>query len=83
MKINKKNAMKLQRERYGDINDTCDYAGRPMFFLDYNNRKSKYGCNIVHIFLQNCKEINNIDNLMICNIITNYEKQIRQLLWQI
>ena len=38
MKINKQNAMKLWRSRYGDDNDVCDYAGRPMFFLDYNKR---------------------------------------------
>lgn len=45
MKINKQNAMKLWRSRYGDDNYVCDYACRPLFFLDYNNRESKYGSN--------------------------------------
>ena len=52
MKINKQNAMRLWRERYGDNNDVCDYAGRPMFFLHYNDRESKYGWNIDHILPQ-------------------------------
>ena len=74
MKINKQNAMKLWRERYGDNNDVCDYAGRPMFFLDYNDRDSKYGWNIDHILPQDRNGTDDIDNLIICNIKTNDEK---------
>lgn len=74
MKINKQNAMKLWRERYGDNNDVCDYAGRPMFFLDYNNRNSKFGWNIDHIMPQDRNGTDDVDNLIICNIITNDEK---------
>ncbi len=74
MKINKQNAMKLWRIRYGDNNDVCDYAGRPMFFLDYNNRESKYGWNIDHILPQDRNGTDDIENLIICNIKTNDEK---------
>ena len=74
MKINKQNAMKLWRERYGDNNDVCDYAGRPMFFLHYNDRESKYGWNIDHILPQDRNGTDDVDNLIICNIQTNDEK---------
>ncbi|MBS1476924.1 MAG: hypothetical protein HP024_03135 [Acholeplasmatales bacterium] len=74
MKINKQNAMKLWRSRYGDDNDVCDYAGRPMFFLDYNNRESKYGWNIDHILPQDRNGADDAENLIICNIKTNDEK---------
>lgn len=74
MKINKQNAMKLWRSRYGDDNDVCDYAGRPMFFLDYNNRESKYGWNIDHILPQDRNGADDTENLIICNIKTNDEK---------
>lgn len=74
MKINKQNAMRLWRERYGDINDICDYAGRPMFFLDYNDRDSKCGWNIDHILPQNRNGTDDEENLIICNIQTNDEK---------
>lgn len=74
MKINKQNAMRLWRERYGDNNDVCDYAGRPMFFLHYNDRESKYGWNIDHILPQDRNGTDDVDNLIICNIQTNDEK---------
>lgn len=74
MKVNKQNAMKLWRERYGDNNDVCDYAGRPMFFLDYNDRDSQYGWNIDHILPQDRNGTDDVDNLIICNIKTNDEK---------
>lgn len=74
MKINKTNAQKLWRKVFGDSNTECDYAGRPMFFLDYNERESKYGWNIDHILPQDRNGTNDEDNLIICNIKTNDEK---------
>lgn len=74
MKINKTNAQKLWRKIFGDSNTECDYAGRPMFFLAYNDRKSKYGWNIDHILPQDRNGSDDEDNLIICNILTNDEK---------
>lgn len=83
MKINKQNAMKLWRSRYGDDNDVCDYAGRPMFFLDYNNRESKYGWNIDHILPQDRNGADDAENLIIAILKRMMKKQIKQHLKQI
>lgn len=74
MKINKTSAQKLWRKVFGDSNTECDYAGRPMFFLDYNDRDSKYGWNIDHILPQDRNGNDDEENLIICNIKTNDEK---------
>lgn len=74
MKINKANAQKFWRKLFGDSNKECDYAGRPMFFLDYNDRDSQYGWNIDHILPQDRNGTDDEENLIICNIKTNDEK---------
>lgn len=45
-----------------------------MFFLDYNNRESKYGWNIDHVLPQDRNGTDDAENLIICNIKTNEEK---------
>jgi len=60
MEINKDNAQRLWRERYGNKNDIVDFAGRNINFDDYGTQKvmykgkdgkmRDYGWNIHHIF---------------------------------
>ena len=74
MKINRQTALKLWQERYADSIKVTDYAGRPMFIGDYNNRDSEYGWNIDHKLPKDRNGTDEKNNLVICNILTNDEK---------
>lgn len=78
MNINKENAQKLWRKRYGNKKSIDDFAGRRMNYDDYNFEKgsieeNSFGWNIHHIMPKSHKVHNDEKNLEIVNIKTNQE----------
>ena len=50
MDLNKETAMRLWVKQFGKRQKATDFAGREMAKAAYNDRGSKYGWNVDHIF---------------------------------
>ncbi|MCI8534228.1 MAG: hypothetical protein HFG68_01425 [Hungatella sp.] len=77
MDLNKETAMRLWVKQFGKRQKAIDFTGREIAKTAYNDRDSKYGWNVDHIFpvLKSGKTADY--NLICCHIQTNSEKANR------
>ncbi len=74
MELNKETALRLWTQQFGSKQKAFDFSGREIARAAYNNRDSKFGWNVDHIFPQS-KGGKTVDhNLVCCHILTNDEK---------
>lgn len=74
MDLNKETAMRLWNKTFGKKTTVEDYTGRKIVKGAYNNRNSKFGWNVDHIYPQSKGGATNDSNLIVCHILTNDEK---------
>jgi CRISPR/Cas system Type II protein with McrA/HNH and RuvC-like nuclease domain len=72
--MSKEVVLKLWYERFGLVEDVVDYSGRLMKKSAIGNPKSKYEPTIDHIRPISKGGKNMIENIVLCNRITNQEK---------
>lgn len=74
MVLNQETAMRLWNKQFGDETRVTDFANREIDKGAYNDRNSKYGWNVDHIFPVSQGGKTNDSNLIVCHIKTNDEK---------
>lgn len=74
MNLNKETAIRLWVQQFGKRQKAIDFAGREIAKAAYNDRNSKYGWNIDHIFPLSKGGKTADYNLICCHILTNDEK---------
>ena len=72
--MSKEVVLKLWYERFGLVEDVVDYSGRLMKKSAIGNPNSKYEPTIDHIRPISKGGKNMIENIVLCNRITNQEK---------
>ena len=79
--MSKQIVLKLWNERYGSKEDVYDYSGRLMKKSAIGNQNSNYEPTIDHIrpISRDGKDV--VENLVICNRITNQEKADKFSMW--
>ena len=79
--MSKQTVLKLWKERYGNKEDVYDYSGRLMKKSAIGNHNSRYEPTLDHIRPISKGGSDTIENLVICNRITNQEKANRFSTW--
>lgn len=79
--MSKQTVLKLWKERYGNKEDVYDYSGRLMKKSAIGNHNSSYEPTLDHIRPISKGGSDIIENLVICNRITNQEKANRFSTW--
>ena len=74
MELNKETAFRLWTAQFGKTAKAVDFAGREIAKAAYNNRNSKFGWNVDHIYPQSRGGKTADYNLICCHIKTNDEK---------
>lgn len=74
MNLNKETAIRLWVQQFGKRQKAIDFAGREIAKAAYNDRNSKYGWNVDHIFPLSKGGKTADYNLICCHILTNDEK---------
>lgn len=74
MNLNKETAIRLWVQQFGKRQKAFDFAGREIAKAAYNDRNSKYGWNVDHIFPLSKGGKTADYNLICCHILTNDEK---------
>ena len=74
MDINRENAMRLWKQRYGKATRVKDFAGREMEKGAYDQRGSEFGWNLDHILPKSRGGKDTDSNLICTHILTNDEK---------
>ena len=74
MDINRENAMRLWKQRYGKATRVKDFAGREMDKGAYDQRGSEFGWNLDHILPKSRGGKDTESNLICTHILTNDEK---------
>ena len=74
MKLDKETALRLWKKQFGKAVKAHDFAGREIAKASYNDRNSKYGWNVDHIYPQSQGGRTADYNLICCHIVTNDEK---------
>lgn len=74
MELNKETAFRLWAVQFGKTAKAVDFAGREIAKAAYNNRNSKFGWNVDHIYPQSRGGKTADYNLICCHIKTNDEK---------
>lgn len=74
MDINRENAMRLWKQRYGKATRVKDFAGREMDKGAYDQRGSEFGWNLDHILPKSRGGKDTDSNLICTHILTNDEK---------
>lgn len=65
----------LWKEKYGRKTSAVDYAGREMRITDLSHPKSEFEPTIDHIRPLSQGGTDNLENMIICNRLTNAEKK--------
>lgn len=74
MEINRENALRLWSKQFGRKTKVKDFAGRQIDRSAYDDRSSRFGWNVDHIYPQSRGGKTEDHNLVCCNIKTNDEK---------
>ncbi len=72
--IPKNKALEVWEKQFGEKKETVDFAGRQIKLEEHGNNESEYGWNIDHIKPQSLGGVDDIENLIVCNMKTNQEK---------
>lgn len=80
--MSKHNVLNLWNKLYGNKEDVCDYSGRWMKKSAIGNHRSSYEPTIDHVRPMSRGGKDSLENIILCNRITNQEKADKFSTWQ-